>query len=88
METETNENKKTLPGRFKSWLFASPIGRLFIDRRFFNYTLIGVFISLLNIFLLWLLIDIFEISTVIASTLVIGSTFIFRYVLFRLFDVM
>lgn len=70
---------------FKRWMLRvrnTPAGRLFWDKRFFHYTWIGVFISLLNIFLLWLLIDVFFIHTVVASTLVVLLTFVLRYVLF------
>ena len=62
------------------------IGKLFFDKKFLHYTWIGIFISVLNIFLLWLFIDIFGISTVISSTVIIGATFIIRYVLFRRFE--
>ncbi len=61
---------------------ATRMGRLFLDKKFLNYTWIGVFISILNIFLLWLFIDIFDIPTVISGIIVIGATFIIRYVLF------
>ncbi len=81
------DNKTPRVG-LKAWVLSSVIGRLFLDRKFFIYTCVGVFISVLNIFLLWLLIDVFTIPTVIASTLVIGATFIFRYVLFRVFGLM
>jgi len=63
-------------------------GRLFLDKKFAHYTWIGIFISVLNIFLLWLLIDIFSISTIISSTLVIGFTFILRYILFSIYKVL
>lgn len=91
METEMHTDptsSQTLVARLKSRVLRSRAGRLFIDKKFFHYTLVGVFISVLNIFLLWLLIDVFGIPTVISSTLVIGSTFIFRYVLFRAFGLM
>ena len=64
----------------------SKMGKLFFSRKFAHYTWIGVFISLLNIFLLWLMIDIFHIGTVISSAIVIGATFILRYLLFRRFE--
>lgn len=64
------------------------IRRLFLDKKFFNYTWIGIFVSVLNIFLLWLFIDIFGIPTVLSSTIIIGSTFVLRYVLFDVFDVL
>ena len=55
---------------------------LFVNKKFANYTWIAIFISVLNIFLLWLLIDIVDIPTVIASTAVAILTFILRYILF------
>lgn len=62
--------------------------RLFLDKKFAHYTWIGIFISLLNIFLLWLLIDMFGIPTIVSSTLVIAGTFILRYVLFDSFKIL
>ena len=62
--------------------------RLFLDKKFAHYTWIGIFISLLNIFLLWLLIDIFDIPTVVSSVLVVGITFILRYILFDSFKIL
>ena len=64
------------------------LGRLFAHKKFVHYTWIGIFISLLNIFLLWLLIDIFGIPTIISSSLVVVGTFILRYVLFDSFRVL
>lgn len=64
------------------------VGRLFLDKKFLHYTWIGIFISVLNIFLLWLLIDEFHIPTVISSTFVIGATFVLRYVLFDSFKIL
>jgi len=61
------------------------LGTRFLNRRFFHYTWIGVLISLLNILLLWLLIDVFKISTVVSSTLVVFGNFILRYVLLDFF---
>ncbi len=58
------------------------IGRLFLDKKFIHYTWASLFISILNIFLLWLLIDIIDIPTVISSIIVVATTFIIRYVLF------
>jgi len=40
----------------------SIIGRLFWDKKFFHYTWIAVFISALNVFFLWLFIDVFDIE--------------------------
>ena len=59
---------------------------LFFDKKFVHYTWISVFISLLNIFLLWLFIDKFGIPTIISSSTIIGATFIIRYFLYRRFE--
>jgi len=57
--------------------------KIFYDRKFVQYTLISGIYSVLNIFLLWVFIDICKIPTVISSSVVIGGTFILRYILFR-----
>ena len=64
------------------------VGRLFLDKKFVHYTWTGALVSVLNIFLLWFLIDVVNISTVVASTLVIAGTFILRYILFDFFKVL
>jgi len=74
--------------QFLTRLQNAKFGRLFFDKKFAHYTWIGIFISVLNIFLLWLFIDIFGIPTVISSTIVIGLTFILRYVLFDIFKIL
>jgi putative flippase GtrA len=76
-------DKKSFLERLSMRMKDSFIGRLFWDKKFFNYTWIGILISLLNIFLLWLFIDVFNIPTVISSVIVIGATFIIRYVLYN-----
>lgn len=81
------EENKTFLVRLKSRILHSVIGRLFLDQKFFYYTCIGIFFAVLNVFLLWLLIDVFSMPTVVASSLVIGFTFIFRYVLLHFFKV-
>lgn len=75
----------------KQWMACfcdTRMGRLFLHKKFLHYTWIGVFISLLNIFLLWLLIDNFHIPTIISSTLVVVGTFILRYILFDSFKIL
>jgi len=67
--------------RWATWLQHSAIGRRFLDKKFLHYTWIGIFVSVLNIFLLWLLIDILGISTIISSIIAVLGTFILRYVL-------
>lgn len=64
------------------------MGQLFLDKKFVHYTWIGIFISLLNIFFLWLLIDMFGIPTILSSSLVVVGTFILRYVLFDSFKIL
>lgn len=65
-----------------------PFVGYFWEKSFFHYAWISVLYSVLNIFLLWLFIDILKIHTVVASSIVIGGTFILRYVLFRLLKIM
>ncbi|MEK7505346.1 MAG: GtrA family protein [Patescibacteria group bacterium] len=55
---------------------------LFLDKKFIYYTWIAVFISLLNVFLLWLLIDNFHIPTIISGFIVMIVTFVLRYLLY------
>jgi putative flippase GtrA len=66
----------------------SKFGRLFLDKKFAHYTWIGVFISTTNVVVLWLLIDVMGVPTIISSILVVGITFIVRYVLFDKFKVL
>lgn len=66
----------------------STFGKMFLNPKFAHYTWIGIFISVLNIFLLWLFIDIIGIHTIISSVLVVGGTFILRYILFDFFKIM
>ncbi len=74
--------------QFFTRLQNTKFGRLFFDKKFVYYTWIGIFISLLNIFFLWLLIDVVGISTIVSGTLVVGVTFILRYVLFDSFKIL
>ena len=69
-------------------LQAIPLIGLFFEKSFIHYAWTGVFISAINVALLWLLIDIAHIPTVVSSVLVIGGTFLLRYLLFRLFNVL
>ena len=54
-----------------------------IRKNFFSYLWIGAFVTLLNIFLLWLLIDKFYIPTIISSSLVILGIFFFKFWLYK-----
>lgn len=72
---------------FWRWARTTRFGRLFLDRRFFHYAWIGIAVSLLNVVLLWLFIDIFHWPTVFSSTLVVAGNFLLRYVLMDIFNV-
>jgi len=60
-----------------------PLVGYFWEKSFLHYAWISGLYSVLNIFLLWLFIDVLRIPTVVASVIVIGGTFVLRYVLFR-----
>ena len=68
--------------------FLKRLKNLFLNKKFGHYLWTSIFISVLNIFLLYLFIDIFGIPTIISSTVVIGSTFIIRYILFDFFKIL
>lgn len=81
-------NDKTFLQHTVSRMRSTRMGRLFFDKKFLHYTWIGIFISLLNIFLLWLMIDILGIPTIVSSTLVVVGTFLLRYILFDSFKIL
>ena len=60
---------------------------LFCTKKFLRYTGIGILISLFNVFLLWLFIDVFGIGTVTAGFVVTVIIFITRYVLLAVFKI-
>ncbi len=84
METKDETHSNTL----KSWLRDSYVGRLFWDKSFLHYFWTGGLFTFLNIFLVWLFIDIFKIPTLISSTVVIGGLFIIRYAVYRWLKIM
>jgi len=53
------------------------------QRNFIIYLLVGAGISLANIVLLYILIDIVGLSTIISGTLVVGSLFILKYFIYK-----
>ncbi len=55
-----------------------------IHKQFKKYSVIQFGSAILNIFSIWLLIDILHIQTVVASSLVIVILFILRFVVFKL----
>ena len=64
-------------------LHTLPIVRHFADKVFFHYFWTGGLFTILNIFLVWLFIDILHIPTLISSTVVIGGLFFSRYLVYR-----
>jgi hypothetical protein len=81
--SETVEGTLQMRNHVASWG-----ARLFLDRKFAHYTWIGVFISLLNIALLYLAIDVLGFTAIVSSPVIIGGTFVLRYVMFDLFNVL
>lgn len=65
-----------------------PVVGFFIDRSFFHYLWTGGVWTVLGIFFTWFFIDVLRIPTIIASSVVIGGTFILRYVAFRWLKIM
>jgi hypothetical protein len=53
------------------------------NKNFITYTLVGAFISLLNIILVWVLIDFFHVHTLIATSGVVGFLFLFKFYLYK-----
>lgn len=62
--------------------------RRIFDRSFFLYAWTGAVFTVLNVFLLWLFIDVLEIHTVISSIVVVGGQFITRFLVYRWLDIM
>lgn len=72
----------------KARMHRTLVGRLFWDRSFFHYIWTGGVFTVLNIFLVWLAIDIFNIPTLLATSTVVIGLFITRFVVYRLLKVM
>ena len=53
------------------------------NKNFITYTLVGAFISLLNIILVWVLIDFFHVHTLVATSGVVGFLFLFKFYLYK-----
>ena len=53
------------------------------QRNFIIYLIVGAGISLANIILLYILIDIAGLSTILSGTLVVGSLFILKYFIYK-----
>lgn len=54
------------------------------DHPFFKYTWVGGIFSVLNIILLWIMIDMLKIPTLISSTVVVGGLFVAKYFAYKL----
>ncbi len=78
----------TLLSKLKVHAHKTHIGRLFWDKSFVHYLWTGGLFTFLNIFLVWLCIDIFHVPTLIATSGVILSLFLARYVLYRILEIM
>lgn len=53
------------------------------NKNFITYTLVGAFISLLNIILVWILIDFLHVHTLLATSGVVGFLFLFKFYLYK-----
>ena len=67
----------------KKFNFAKKLAKQNKNKNLMLYTTIGAFISLLNIVLVWILIDLFKIPTLIATSVVVGSLFVFKFYLYK-----
>jgi len=52
-------------------------------KKFIIYTYVGAVMALLNIILVWLFIDIFNIPTIIASGAVVGGLFLVKFMWYK-----
>lgn len=52
-------------------------------KQFTTYTLVGAVVSVLNIFLMWLFIDVFGMNTIMSGVIVIGGLFILKFILYE-----
>lgn len=59
------------------------INKLIKNKNFMIYTIVGILITILNIALLWLFIDIFRIPTLISSTIIVGGLFILKFIIYK-----
>jgi len=65
-----------------------PLIGMFWERSFLHYLWTGGVFTLLNIVLVWVLIDFLNVPTIISSSVVIGGLFILRYAVYRRLKVM
>jgi len=78
---------ETMMSKLVVWARNHPVFGRFANRGFFNYFWIGAAISISNVALLWVLIDVLGIPTIVSSVMVVGFTFVGRYLLFKRFHI-
>ena len=49
------------------------------NKNFITYSYVGLFITFLNIILLWIFIDLLNIPTILSSTIIVGGLFILKF---------
>jgi len=54
-----------------------------MHRKFFVYTWVGIVITGMQIFLLYVAIDLMRIPTLVSSSVIIGGLFVFKYFVYR-----
>ena len=52
-------------------------------RKFVTYSWVGILVTIMQIALLYLFIDIWGIPTIWSSSLIVGGLFVFKYFLYR-----
>ena len=82
-QKETTADDSPPLSRWGRRMRESYLVQFFSHKSFFHYLWTGGLFTALNIFLVWLFIEIFEIPTLVSSVVVIGGLFIARYVVYR-----
>ena len=52
-------------------------------KQFTIYVVVGVFMTVLSIFLMWLLIDVFKINTILSGIIITGGLFILKFIIYK-----
>ena len=52
-------------------------------KNFLIYTYVGLIVSLMNIFFVWLLIDVFHVNTLLSTSLVVGFLFLIKFAIYK-----
>ncbi len=53
------------------------------NKNFITYSYVGLFITFLNIILLWIFIDLLNIPTILSSTIIVGGLFILKFYMYK-----